>query len=215
MFEDTMADWQSLTKLYGEMSDQELLELDAQISDLTNAAQQVLRDEMKKRKLSAPRPADNAPKPIESPVALEEEYGALPSTAEAEAELSDQPHEFTWKTLLCECDNGEEAIPIRLALRQAGIQSWIEGPGYRDPWDMLNPRILVAADQLDQAREIISRPIPQAIVEECKAQPEEFKPPVCPTCGAEDPVLESTEPVNSWLCEECGGHWTDAAPPAE
>ena len=65
MFDDTIADWQSLTKLYGEMSDEELLELDAQLGDLTEMAQQVLRDEMKKRGLSRPRPADNAPTPTE------------------------------------------------------------------------------------------------------------------------------------------------------
>ena len=212
MFEDTIADWQSLTKLYGEMSDGELLELDAQLGDLTEMAQQVLRDEMKKRGLNRPRPADNAPKPIESFAALQGEYGTLSPMDEGEAGQSDQPHEYTWKTLLCECINGEEATPIRLALRQAGIQSWIEGPGSRNSWDILNPRILVAADQLEQAPEILSRPIPQSIVEESKIEVPEFEFPVCPKCGAEDPVLESADPANSWLCEECGNQWTDPAP---
>lgn len=212
MFDDTIADWQSLTKLYGEMSDGELLELDAQLGDLTEMAQQVLRDEMKKRGLSRPRPAGNAPNLSEE--AMAPQWGSNPDwpIAGGEEDESDLPHEYTWKTLLCECNDLDEATPIRLALRKAGIESWIEGPNYRISMDMLDPRILVAADQLEQAREIISRPIPQAIVAESKIEVPEFEFPVCPKCGAEDPVLESADPVNSWLCEECGKQWTDLAP---
>ena len=54
MHEDTIADWQRLTQLYGEMGDGELEELNACIGDLTEVAQQVLRDEMKKRGLNEP-----------------------------------------------------------------------------------------------------------------------------------------------------------------
>ena len=208
MFDDTIADWQSLTRLYGEMGDGELLELDAQAADLTNVAQQVLRDEMKKRGLSRPRPADNAPKPLESTVPPIWEYGAESRTAGAEQ--GDQPHEYTWKTLLCECSDLEHATPIRMALLQAGIESWIEGQGYRVAAEASYPRILVAADQLELAREVASRPIPQAIVEQSRMPPEEYNPPVCPRCGAEDPLLEGVDPVNSWLCESCDHQWTDA-----
>jgi hypothetical protein len=212
MFDDTIADWQSLTRLYGEMGDEELLELDAQIADLTDVAQQVLRDEMKKRGLGRPRPADNAPQASGRIVPPQwDPCNDLP-TGESEAVESDLPVEYTWKTLLCECDEREDAVPIWETLRQAGIESWIEGPRSRYSHDPRNPQILVAADQLEQAREVIARGIPQAIVEAFKAEPEEFRPPVCPKCGAEDPLLESAEPTNSWLCEECGNQWTDPAP---
>ena len=195
MFDDNIADWQSLTKLYGEMYDDELLELNDGIGDLTAVAQQVLRDEIKKRGLSKTAPQI-------TPIA------DLPA-AEGEPSQSDQPHEFTWKTLLCECNSREEATPIRLALGQAGIESWIEGPNSRYAMDFSNPRILVAADQLDQAREILSRPISPDLVEQSKEEIPEFEFPVCPKCGAEDPVLENADPVNSWLCEECGAQWSD------
>ena len=211
MFDDTIADWQSLTKLYGEMGDEELLELDAQLGDLTEMAQQVLRDEMKKRGLSRPRLAGNAPKAAE-PIAAPHRGPITNAPAfDDDAGESDLPHEFTWKTLLCECNELEDAAPIRLALWQAGIESWIEGPRSRFSQDLSNPRILVAADQLDRAREIVAQPIPQAIIEESKMEVPEFEPPVCPKCGAEDPLLEGAEPVNSWLCEECGQQWTDSA----
>jgi transposase-like protein len=69
----------------------------------------------------------------------------------------------------------------------------------------------VAADQLEEAREVASRPIPQAIVEQSRMQIPEFELPRCPGCGAEDPLLESADPVNAWLCESCGRQWTDPA----
>jgi hypothetical protein len=212
MFDDTIANWQSLTNLYGEMSDGVLLELDAQLGDLTEMAQQVLRDEMRKRDLSRSRQADNAPKPAQRKAAPYWDDSDDSPTAESKTQKSGLPHEYTWKTLLCECNEREDTYPIWEALNQAGIECWIEGPRSHHSMDTRYPRILVAADQLDRAREIIAQPIPQAIIEECKAEVPEFKAPVCPQCGAEDPLLESAEPVNSWLCEECGKQWTDSPP---
>jgi ribosomal protein L37AE/L43A len=123
--------------------------------------------------------------------------------------VGDQPVEYTWKTPLCECEDREEAWQIYEVLRRAGIESWIEGPGYRDGRDLFNPRIVVAADQLEKANEIVSGPIPKEIVEQSKLPVEEYVPPVCPSCGAEEPILESANPVNSWRCESCGKRWTD------
>jgi hypothetical protein len=95
-------------------------------------------------------------------------------------------------------------------LKREGIESWFEGPSIR--WGIGSPRILVAADQLDQAREIAARPIPQEIVDQFKVEVPEFEAPTCPKCGAEDPVLENADPVNSWLCEACGEQWTEPTP---
>jgi uncharacterized protein (DUF983 family) len=39
----------------------------------------------------------------------------------------------------------------------------------------------------------------------------EYELPVCPKCGAGDPVLEGVDPFNSWLCEACGNEWTESA----
>ena len=49
------------------------------------------------------------------------------------------------------------------------------------------------------------------IIEEFNAPSEEYKLPVCPKCGAVDPVLEGVDPVNAWLCESCGMQWNDSA----
>jgi hypothetical protein len=207
---DTFEEWRRLTQLYREMSDEELDELDDDFAGLTEQAQQILRDEMKTRGLTRPRPASVEANLSERSAASAWDSFADAPKAEDEAEESDLPREYTWKTLLCECNDSDEAWQVREALRQAGIESWMEGQGYRIAAETTYPRILVAADQLEQAREVASRPIPQAIVEQSKMPPEEYEPPVCPKCGAEDPLLEGVDPVNSWLCESCDHQWTDA-----
>jgi hypothetical protein len=95
-------------------------------------------------------------------------------------------------------------------LSRAGIESWIERPG--GDWMIGGPRVLVAADQLDEARRIAAQPIPQEIVELSKIDVPEFEPPSCPQCGAADPVLEGVDPFNTWRCEACGKQWTESAP---
>jgi hypothetical protein len=189
------------------MSDGELYELDASAGDLTEMAQQVLRDEMKKRGLSKLDTAANAGR-----AAAPRWQGGADSPADEEgSEQSEQPYELTWKVFLGECEDQQQAWQVREALRRAGVESWIEGHGYRVANDSANPRILVAADQLEEARAIIASPIPQEIIDESNSPDVEFTAPVCPKCGAEEPLLEGVDPVNAWLCESCGAEWTDAA----
>ncbi|HKO12296.1 MAG TPA: hypothetical protein VJV22_10020, partial [Acidobacteriaceae bacterium] len=72
-------------------------------------------------------------------------------------------------------------------------------------------RIMVAADQLDEAKQILLHPIPQDVIDQSKVKVEDFVPPTCPKCGAEDPLLESVEPANSWRYENCGAQWSDSS----
>jgi hypothetical protein len=221
MQNDPLVEWQRLTENYSKMYDDELIELSADSANLTEQARQVLGNEIRKRSLDAPR-AGHMPGKLPDPmieraaVALGVDPGApdlVPDGSETN-EDGDGPPEYTWKTLLCECDQSEEAWQISEALRQAGIESWIERPGSRQAvvWDermVGNLRITVPADRLEEAREIIARPIPKEIVEQSRMTVPEFELPVCPKCGAGDPVLEEVDPVNSWLCEACGNQWTE------
>jgi len=75
------------------------------------------------------------------------------------------------------------------------------------------PKVLVAADQLEEARQIAARPIPQDIIDDSRMKLPEFEPPTCQYCGAADPMLKGSEPCNQWVCEECGREWADAAEP--
>jgi ribosomal protein L37AE/L43A len=116
---------------------------------------------------------------------------------------------------LCECETSLEASELSEALKQAGIESWIENPATRSRYTGLGlsyPRVLVAADQLEQARAIAARPIPSEIVEATETEVPDFQAPSCPKCGAGDPVLEGVNPANTWRCEQCGQQWTETAP---
>jgi hypothetical protein len=202
MLQDAGAERQRLTELYAQKWDGELLELAADIGDLTELAQQALRDEMRKRGLG--------------------EAGA-PAKAKIDERMAEQedgaerPVEFTWKTLLCECETQQQAEQLGRALERGGIESWIQGPGARSrtgTMDVTYPRVMVAADQLEHAQEVAAQPIPQDILDASKENetsgPDEFELPACPACGAGDPVLTGVDPVNTWLCEACGKEWRDA-----
>jgi hypothetical protein len=226
MQNDPFVEWQRLTGLYGVMYDGELLNLAADSADLTDTARQVLHDEMKKRGLDEPSAAGNASNPsapLRGPATAPPDAEEPDSEEEAERE-SDLPHDYTWKTLLCECNEPQQAQQICAVLRQVGIECWIERPGSYSPHsqlgnefspysqlDLRNPRILVAADRLDEARTIIARPIPQEFLDQSQTVEPDFQSPVCPKCGSADPVLEGVDPFNSWRCDSCGKQWTESA----
>jgi hypothetical protein len=209
---DPATEWLRLTRVYGEMGDVELRELDADRGNLTEVAQQVLRDELRKRGLKplpehadAPQIASWQDASSASSMLVSDD----PPADDAEEDSGDRPREFTWKTQLCECLDRQQAMELFEALRLAGIQSWIEAP--YSAFGSLYPRVFVAADQLEQAREVADRPIPQAIADAGATGSAEYELPHCPKCGAEDPVLESADPTNQWLCEICGAQWADPA----
>jgi ribosomal protein L37AE/L43A len=213
-------EWQRLTKLYSEMSDGQLLELAETYSDLTEIAQPILRDEMKKRGLD--EPIEILQPPVEPSASRPTFASFAPRFSSREPSPEDTERnddeidavEYTWKTELCTCETKEEAWQIGEVLRLAGIESWLIRPGESfgtRSVPSLEVQILVAADQLDEARAVIARPIPQDIVDQSKVRVEDFDLPKCPKCGAPDPVLESVDPVNTWSCEICGATWSDSA----
>lgn len=228
-------EWLRLAEHYRSMSEGELLKLARGFAGLTTTAQQVLRDEMKLRGWSDPQ-APRAPGTGRGDGSASREQdsmldraaialgGRAPKPAPDAPDLEHHaagPVEYTWKTLLCLCDSSQEAWQMAEALRRAGIDSWIEGPQtyastsgseHTAGFELGNQRVLVAADQLDEAREVAARPIPLEIVEQSKAPAPEFEPPVCPRCGTADPILEGVDPVNAWKCEACGAEWSDPEP---
>lgn len=221
MQQDPLEEWRRLTTLYSEMGDIEIRDLVDQINDLMPNAQQILRDELKKRGIVEPGPS-GSPFPSSSPQHARDRRTIshfVPASAEVtrseqeEEEEDDGPREYTWKTLLCECQDLAEAKAVATMLMGAGIESWIERPQqyYVDP---SSPCVKVAADQLEHAKAVLAQPVPQELIEEqreLEAAPA-YEIPVCPKCKAEDPTLESVEPSNNWLCESCGYTWSDPIP---
>ena len=222
MQSDPMEEWRRLTALYSEMGDIEIRDLAAQINDLTPTAQQIFRDELKKRGITE-RPAarnDSLPQSNASATQWQSTTEDPDLNPVEDAEAGDP--EYTWKVALYRCDSEDEADMRCEMLRRAGIDSWLQGRGSRFvvPWaDHLGPgdiQINVAADQLEQALAIVAQPIPQDIMNEQKElqSAAAYEIPRCPRCKAEDPTLESVEPSNNWLCESCGHTWSDPIPDA-
>jgi hypothetical protein len=242
MQSDPISEWQRLTAHYRELSDDELRELAAEFNDLTETSQQALCSEMQSRGLGDRQAASPVPLASNTPVASNVPPAMTASTIGADAAYEtsapihdwgvnalgflgrppelvpdspdavsedDGPVDYTWKTVLCDCDTSEQAQELSTALLQAGIESWVQ---QAREFGRRYPRVLVAADQLDRARVIASRPIPPEIVEENETKIPDFEPPACPKCGAADPVLEGVDPANSWFCEQCGQRWTDPTP---
>ncbi len=216
---DPIAEWQRITKVYRGMYDDELINLAADKEDLTDIARQVLDLELKKRglgDLSHAGPARETPEPKRERRAalIGNQGGASQIVLDYRAtQVGEAPLEYSWKTLLCECDSIERARLLCEALQRAGIDNWIDEPGtgFRHKGlEFPNPRVLVAADQLERARAIASNPIPKEIVADPKFTAPEFEMPQCPHCGAKDPALEGVNPFNSWRCEGCGYQWTDS-----
>jgi hypothetical protein len=205
---DTVKEWQRLTEYYGGRVDEELLELAADFEGLTDVAQQVLRDELKKRHLPPPGSRDpRTSKKIGTPVW---KHPAAYADPVAEPEPSDESaSEYTWKVVLCECNEREDAADLMAALERAGIGSWYDGPN--SPFSSLRygPRVLVGADDLEAAQMVMQRPIPQDIHDQTRTPVLDFETPNCAKCGAADPLLESVDPSNTWFCENCGARWNE------
>ena len=220
---DPIQEWQRLTEHYRRMSDDALRELAYSFADLTPTAQQALGGEMRSRGLGDPQDeskvrtaaAFEASAAPDRDVVIERTPAGIGAQQDELEMISDDPatdeqengpRHYTWKTPLRDCEDRAEAWQIYEVLRRAGIESWVER--YRDG----GIRVYVAADELDRAQLIAAQPIPQEIVEESRTPLPEYEVPRCPRCGAEDPLLESVDPVNAWTCEACGAEWTDALP---
>jgi hypothetical protein len=195
---DPVKEWQRLSQLYAEKSDHELTELSASFHDLTEIAQQVLQDELKRRGLNAPD--ETTPPP------LIENQDAIQDNSEIEEMPLSEVEEVPW--ILHESGDAQILGELQEVLNQAGIPSRIVNPQeniYRSKFLQLQ----VAERDALRSEQILAQP------GELKPSPpkideEDFEAPACPQCGASDPLLESVEPFNTWFCENCGARWTES-----
>jgi hypothetical protein len=215
---DPIAESQRIAEVYRRMYDDELLNLAADSEDLTDVARHALDHELKRRGLgglSSTGPQQKTPEPrLERRAVLFGNQGGASQIVldERSTQAREAPLEYTWKTLLCECESMDQALLLCEVLRRAGIENWIDGQGSGTSYKGLEfsrPRVMVPADQLDQARILMSNPIPEEVIEDSKITVGEFKSPLCPHCGAKDPALEGVNPFNSWRCEACGNQWAE------
>jgi hypothetical protein len=205
-------DHQVLLRRYSELLDRDILEHAIAFNNLTRSAQQALREEMKRRGLGDPVSLTGSHDPTdpESIARTEAEINARLETRRALH--GDEERDYTWQTPLRDYATREEALQRLEMLNRAGIQCWFGDPDSRrgDPTSQrLDYRILVPADQLEEAFEIITQPVPQDIIDESKVEVPEYQLPHCPRCQDQEPTLIATEPSNQWLCESCGNQWNE------
>jgi hypothetical protein len=203
-------DWQRLSRLYDEMGEAELDQLRSEYDGLTETAQQVLRDELKKRGMAQPEDKIAVKSEGERRAALRdlEERLARP---EEEEEIEARVREYTWKVTIREFQTSDEAYLAQRALKAGGIEGWVLDPNRDGRMNRGYPLLQVAADESEAAERILSQPVSQDIIDEATVEPELWEQPVCPRCGAEDPLLEGVDPVNQWGCEACGAKWEEDA----
>jgi hypothetical protein len=189
---DPMEEWQRLRSLYAKMGEIELLELKVAFDDLTETAQGLLRDELRKRHLwdlpIPPKPASKGGKRH----ALEDVYLA--------------------GTIIREYDTVKEAKLAAFILEQAQIEATVvDGQA---GFDLRPPSVRVAPEDVEQAEALLSQPISAEIHADFEAMlhAPDFEGPVCPRCTSSGVLLEGVDPGNQWLCEDCGHSWKDAVP---
>ena len=190
---EEFADYQRLTRLYREMSEAELIRLQDNSDRLTDMARDILTNEMSSRNMawrSQPAAASFEPQTDEM---LIQDFGLL------------APSECVW-----EFAEREDAQAAGEMLTAEGLTCQVILPR-AEKLDMTAPRVAVLPTDLEKARVLLSKPIPEEFRISVRTQ-DSFTAPSCSRCGCLDPLLESVEPVNEWRCEVCGNVWRDKMP---
>ncbi len=185
--------YQDLVTLYGSYGDAELVALARGMADLTDAAQEALKDEMTRRKLDIAASSKRA----ESREVSDEELLDMRTYAVT------APDECIFDF------ESEEAVQAAYyALVREGIRAVVvSGDGVRN--DHRGPRLVVTPNDAKQAAAILSEPSTDALTAEADETADGFALPHCPACGGEETLLESVDPVNQWRCDDCGHTWLE------
>jgi hypothetical protein len=187
--------YRELAARYRDYGDIELQDLSANADDLTEIAQQALAAEMQSRNLS-PK-VKEAPR-RERPIV---DTADMPSLRDFAALA---PDECVW-----EFPHVADAAAASRALAAEGVESVvIEDGGVVG--DMRPPRLVVGPADIEQAEQVLSRPIAAEFRDPGDQAEDFYAQPVCPLCSAEEPLLDAVDPTNQWRCEACGHVWIDA-----
>jgi hypothetical protein len=186
------AQYQELVALYGSYGDEELLGLGRGMPDLTEMAQEALKSELTRRGLKvAP-----AGEPVARPIS-DEELADMRSYAElAPAEC------------IFDFEDERTAAAAYYALTREGIEAIVVSPS-NSKFDNRGPKVVVKPNDAERAATILSEPSTDKLIAETDETPADFDVPRCPSCGGEETLLESVDPVNQWRCDGCGHTWLE------
>jgi hypothetical protein len=185
------AQYQELVTLYSNYGDGELVELGRGMADLTETAQQALKGELTRRGLKI----TPAGKPAETQILTDEDLADMRTYAESAPE-----------ECIFDFANEEGAAAAYYALTREGIKA-IVTDGTKS--DNRRPRVVVTPKDAAQAAAILSEPTQDELTAATEDTPADFALPRCPSCGGEETLLESVDPVNQWCCDDCGHTWLE------
>lgn len=184
--------YQELAALYRSYGDEELVALGRGMADLTEMAQEALTSELTRRRLKI----DSAGETV-TRVISDEELADMRSYAElAPAEC------------IFDFESERTAAAAYYALAREGVEAIVVSPSNSKP-DNRGPRVVVKPNDAERAATILSEPSTDKLIAEPDETPTDFDVPRCPSCGGEETLLESVDPVNKWRCDGCGHTWLE------
>jgi DNA-directed RNA polymerase subunit M/transcription elongation factor TFIIS len=204
---DPGTEWRRLSELYGRMSDEELLRLAREQSELTDVAREALRNEMAQRKLKVrpeprPKPAPMPETPLDSPYYKDRKLVEI-ATAWSLADA------LQLQQLL-----DQAGIPFFMGAENAtGVDEVTSNFGNGVSVKIMNIGLPWARQALEYYEPVNEPP------QEGEQHLEEVAMR-CPKCRSEEIVFEelSGEPTATekdspeqfeWKCDACGYRWKD------
>jgi len=212
MADDPLVERKRLTELYARLSDGELGKLIAEQGELTEIARDVLREEVRRRKIQPGRTSE---------------------TSVSFDELDDMPLEWRDEIVLRDLvavrqfRDMPDALLAKGLLESAGIECFFGDENIvRLDWFISNlvggVKLLVKPEDADAALEILNQPIPANFD---VGESADYQQPRCLQCGSTDVTFEELNkkvafttayvgvplPLKKkkWKCEDCGAEWRE------
>jgi len=209
---DPAGDWLRLSEHYRQLSDDELVGLARQTSELTDGAQQALAQEIANRRLKIP-PEESTVPPSPEPEPDSAEDGESPYAEDRE--LVD----------ICTVWSLADALKLQRLLDSAGIPFYM-GPEKATEVEAVTSNfangLSVQVMQVGEpwARQVLQQYFPADEPREEKADESDNLAIHCPKCHSTEVVFEDLDrgPENSegkplskfkWTCASCGHEWED------
>ena len=201
-----------LSEHYRQLSDDELLGLARQTSELTDGAQQALAQEIANRRLRIP-PEESAAPPSPEPQPDSAEDGASPYAEDREL------------VVICTVWSLTDALKLQRLLDTAGIPFYL-GPEKATGAEAVTSNfanglsVQIMQVGVSWARQVLQQYFPADEPPEEKVDESDNLAIHCPKCHSTEVVFEDLDrgPENSegkpsskfkWTCDSCGHEWED------
>jgi DNA-directed RNA polymerase subunit M/transcription elongation factor TFIIS len=209
---DPAGEWLRLSEHYRQLSDDELVDLARQTSELTDVAQQVLAQEIANRRLTIPPEEPAAPR---SPASRPDSAADAESPYAEDRELVD----------ICTVWSLADALKLQRLLDTAAIPFYM-GPEKATGVDAVTSNfanglsVQIMQVGVPWARQVLQQYFPADEPPEEKADESDNLAIHCPKCHSTKVVFEDLDrgPENSegkpsskfkWTCDSCGHEWED------